>query len=283
MDWSDADRENAAANAPNEDEFRRLIEATNIADKASRVIEDKFIIYSAGRLTLRSGELLHLHEGWIDRRNKLIKIPNRDYCDCRYCWERADDIADGKEDVTIDDVIEEYWQPKYPASVRAIPYGFSETAIDIVETFVDDVGYLDMCQSTINRRVNTLEERSGICRVDLHPHALRAAAGFFWANLGLEPIYLLAIMGWNDLRVANRYIRATGRQLNNRVKHLAAHSHDDWFIDDPDRIPDPAEMVYSMDQNRNPRASTPKTNESSPTPNINKTTLADKRWEIADS
>jgi len=44
----------------------------------------------------------------------------------------------------------------------------------------------------------------------LYPHALRATAGFFWARQGLEAVYLQALMGWQDMRIANRYIRATG-------------------------------------------------------------------------
>jgi len=47
-----------------------------------------------------------------------------------------------------------------------------------------------------------------------------ATAGFFWARQGLEAVYLQALMGWQDMRIANRYIRATGQQLNDRVNDL---------------------------------------------------------------
>jgi integrase len=249
----------AAMDAPDKDEFERLIQAANLSNSASRTIEDKFITYGAGRLTLRSGALLHLHEEWVDKRRKIINVPQLDSCTCGYCKERARKLCARNEDISYEEALDSYWSPKCPASARAIPYGFSETAIEIVERFVDEVGHLDMDQSTINRRVNTLQARAQTGNV--YPHALRAAAAFFWANLGLEAVYLLAIMGWKDLRVAVHYIRASGTQLNERIRQLVAEAHDDWILKEPDSLPDPAEAVYSMSEMRHPRSPTPKLRE----------------------
>lgn len=182
----------AADDAPTEAEFRLLLKAADKVDDLQRRIEDCFIVYGAGRLGFRSGELLHANRGWMDTDAKIIYIPRLDDCSCRYCRERVEELAEKHEDV--DEAIKFYWQPKYRASVRAIPYGFSDKAAEIVEMFFEEVGYLDMAQSTINRRVTSLKERAKISG-RVYPHALRAAAGFYWAKQGLEALYLQALMG----------------------------------------------------------------------------------------
>lgn len=246
----------AADHAPSDNEFNRLLEVAGAVNEANRRIEDQFIVYAAGRLGLRSGELLHLNREWVDTDAKIIHIPAYDPCSCRYCQERVEELAENHEDVVYEEAIEFYWQPKYRASIRAIPYGFSDAAIAIVETFLEEVGHLDVAQSTVNRRVNTLEERAGVSKV--YPHALRAAAGFYWAKKGLEPMYLQAFMGWKDMRVANRYIRSTGRQLNNRIQQLAGvgeqQAPEDYLITDPDDLADPTDAIYSAVESENPRS-----------------------------
>jgi hypothetical protein len=241
---------NAARDAPSSGEFELIANAAFETDSYTRQVEDRFIVYGSGRLGLRSGALLHfLHgteEKWLDRDRKVIYVPALSSCTCRYCHERAEEVAARREDKTKEDILELYWQPKYQASIRAIPYGWDADVIDAVERFADDVGGFSCSQSTINRRVNTLRDRAGI-RGDLYPHALRAAAAFFWARQGLESVYLQALMGWKDMRVANRYIRATGQQLNDRVADLmGVEDREDEPIEQYQRedLPDPTERVY---------------------------------------
>jgi len=128
-----------------------------------------------------------------------------------------------------------------------IPYGWSAESIDVVERFADDVGGFSFSQSTINRRISELQERAGL-EGKLYPHALRATAGFFWARQGLEAVYLQALMGWQDMRIANRYIRATGQQLNDRVNDLmnvdSSIGKEQPQVEQQD-LPDPTEEVYN--------------------------------------
>ncbi|MDL0135147.1 tyrosine-type recombinase/integrase [Halobacterium salinarum] len=276
---------NAAQDAPSDSEFNRLFAVTGESDSRERRLEDQFITVGSGRLTMRSGELLHFNPEWVDTTNQIIRIPNHDGCSCRYCRERAAERADEHEDVEFEEALKFYWKPKYDASVRAIPYGYSERVVDVVETFADEVGYLDIVQSTVNRRVNTLQERAGIGG-RLYPHSLRAAAGFYWARKGLEAVYLQALMGWKDMRVANRYIRATGRQLDNRIQQLASttqqEEEDDdeaYLVTDADELPDPTDAVHAATTSSNPRSEPEYLGESSSPPSspdeTAKTTLAE--------
>lgn len=240
----------AASDAPSSGEFGLIANAAFDTDDYTRQVEDLFITYASGRLGLRSGELLHFLNGveddWLDQDRKIIYIPKVSNCKCRYCRGRAEEVAARQDDMTMEDVLELYWQPKYKASIRAIPYGWDANIIDAVERFTNDVGGFSCSQSTINRRVNTLQDRAEI-KGNLYPHALRAAAAFFWAERGLEAVYLQALMGWRDMRVANRYIRATGQQLKNRVADLMDVNNDENEIIEEyykEDLPDPTEHVY---------------------------------------
>ncbi|WP_136690084.1 hypothetical protein [Halorhabdus amylolytica] len=75
---------------------------------------------------------------------------------------------------------------------------------------------------------------SGIGGDNIYPNALRAAAGLFWADLGLEAHYLQAIMGWNCIDVTVAYLRVSGRQLAQRIEHAFSVGG----LDRPDPIPD---------------------------------------------
>lgn len=229
----------AAQDAIGPTAFDRLYSAACDIDDRDRRIENRFIVIGAGRLTHRSGELLHFCEDWIDRDRKIIKIPYHENCWCRYCKERAEAFA-AENEITAEKARELYWTPKTEGSARAIYYGFSERAIDTVETFADVVGELNMAQSTINRRVDRLADRAGI-RSNLYPHALRATSAFYWAEQGLEAHYLQALFGWDDLRVARAYLQATGVQLRRRIESL--HNVDSAPAEPTEPLPDPVDRM----------------------------------------
>lgn len=222
----------AAYDAPSREQFGRLYAATfENSDDYETQLEDRFITVASGRLTLRRGELLHFNRDWLDRDTKLIKIPHHEPCACSYCVDRAENYAEDR-DMTAEDALALCWGPKTEAGVRAIYYGCSPRAIDAVERFADVVGTLDMDVSTINRRVDKLADRAGI-RQNVYPHALRASAGFWWADLGLEAAYLQAIMGWRSIEVAVAYLRASGIQLAQRIERAFAVGN----IERPDPVP----------------------------------------------
>lgn len=229
----DTKERNAAQDAPTTEEFKRLYAATfERADDYEKRLEDRFITVVGGRLTLRRAELLHFNRTWLDRDRKLILIPYFEDCDCSYCYGRAKNYAEDR-DMTVEEAMEYTWSPKTEAGVRAIYYGWSAQTIDAVERFADDVGELDMDIGTINRRVDKLAEYAGI-QHNMYPHALRASAAFFWADLGLEAAYLQAIMGWGSIEVAVAYLRASGRQLAQRIERAFAIGG----MDRPDPVPE---------------------------------------------
>lgn len=221
----------AAHDAPNPEEFGWLYSATFQEDDLETQLEDRFITVAGGRLTLRKGELLHLHPGWLDRQRKLIMVPHLEECSCAYCIERAEEYAEGR-DMTVEEALELCWSPKTEAGVRAIYYGWSQQTVNAVEEFADIVGELDMSASTINRRVDKLADRAGIER-NLYPHALRASSALFWADVGLEAAYLQAIMGWRSIEVAVAYLQASGRQLAQRIERAFALTE----LERPEAIP----------------------------------------------
>jgi hypothetical protein len=221
----------AAFDAPDETEFARLYAATfDSSDDYETRLENRFITVAGGRLTLRRGELLHFNRDWLDREMKTINVPYYVPCECSYCVDQAGEYADGRE-LTAEEALEHFWSPKSEAGARAIYYGWSGQTIDAVEQFADVVGELDMDACTINRRVDTLAERAQV--ENLYPHALRAASAFFFADLGLEAHYIQALMGWRSIEVAVAYLRASGRQLAERIERAFAFQS----IQRPDPIP----------------------------------------------
>lgn len=186
-------------------------------DDRDRQLEDMFITVASGREGLRRGELIHFKSDWLDRERKIINVPAHVDCDCAYCWDRAEEYAADRDGVEAEDVIDDLWQPKTEASVRAVYYGYSQRVVSVIERFADEIGTLDYAPSTINRRVDQLAEDAGI-EGNIYPHALRAAAALFWADKGLEAHFLRAMMGWETMDVAVHYIRASGTQLAARIQ-----------------------------------------------------------------
>lgn len=242
----------AARDAPPETEFEMLYQATFESNSFSRQIEDRFLLLATGRLGMRSGEVLHFLHGdprkWIDREEKMIRIPNHAPCDCRYCREQAESAAEKESDRTTEDLLKLYWQPKFSGSVRPIPYGWSPRAVEVVESFVDEIGGFSVCQSTLNRRIDTLHSRAGLDG-NIYPHALRAAAALWWANRGMQSHYLQAFFGWEDMRVANSYIRASGKCLKEHILSTVGKEPEMRTVD----VSDIPEFDSSRTDNRSER------------------------------
>ena len=227
----------AVRDAPSEEEFERLYQATLESPSYERQVEDQFILLATGRLGLRSGEVLHFLSGdnkkWIDRESKQLKIPHHVACGCRYCQEQAQQAVETKPERDFEHIIDRYWKPKYSPSARAIPYDWSPRIVEVVERFTDLIGGFNIAQSTLNRRVNTLHERAGISG-NTYPHALRAAAACWWANRGMSSPNLQAYFGWKDMRVAEAYIRLSGKELQKHVSRLLDQDPEVPDVDGPE-------------------------------------------------
>lgn len=77
--------------------FIRLYRGAFEIDDWERSLKAAYIILLAGRLGLRTGEIQHVREAWIDWRRGEIAIPRHDPCGCMNCWIAA------KQKATADD------------------------------------------------------------------------------------------------------------------------------------------------------------------------------------
>lgn len=204
-----------------------LAAATTLDAQTGR--EARFVLVAAGELGLRAGEIAHIDEDWVDWTEDLIRIPNHDRCDqgrhgglCGYCKKRAQQSAE-HNDISLAEAEAARWQPKTATSARAVPFGHSERAADIVEEFFFHSDGYEHSRASINRRVDQVLRASRYPEDLTYPHALRATAATRHAYSGLSATALQHLFGWAQLSTANTYIRASGA----RTKAALEDAHGD--------------------------------------------------------
>ena len=213
--------------------------------KPSKQLETKFIMMCAGRMGMRAGEIAHIRKDWIDTSTHTIKIPEYDSCEfgkfddpCGYCRNRARDymqthnrsfgevVSDVKEEhpqlneqavktiaqdkftedsISFEEALELRWSPKTQNSARSIPYDFDVRVQLVFEDFFDECSVFPKSKCTINRRIQTVVEKSPI-ESDVYPHSLRATAAMLHAARDVSPYSLMSTMGWETLETARAYI-----------------------------------------------------------------------------
>ena len=205
-------------------QFESLIEQTYQL-KRFWDVETRLILYLAGRLGMRRGEISHLEEEWIDWRQERILIPAHSPCDrgkdggmCGTCRQQAEQMADHNDDVTLEEAMATRWSPKTDAAARAIPFGWSPRVRIALEEFFDEFDRWMFSASVITRRLDRVVEKSD--RVDYcHPHALRATAASHHAGRGIDRFSMCALLGWSTLDVAERYVQASADNLDHTLRH----------------------------------------------------------------
>lgn len=220
--------------------FELLVEATYRMDDYYG-LQCRFLLFAAGRLGMRSGEIAHLDESWLDRRRKMVCIPRHDPCDngrdggiCGDCKDNLRQKADirsrdryaerhgrltERDDhepgggqalaavVDEDDLADAAWAAKTDAAAREIPYDSVVRAGIVLDRFFERYDGWPVSQTSINRRVDRMaREAQGIEEGELYPHALRATCATFWADHGLNAHSLKGLMGWSQLSTARNYI-----------------------------------------------------------------------------
>ena len=205
-------------------QFESLVEQTYQLKKFWDV-ESRLILFLAGRLGMRRGEIAHLRESWIDWRQERIVIPSHQPCDhgkdgsmCGCCRQQADQMAVHNDDVTIEQAKATRWSPKTTAAARAIPFGWSARTTLAIEEFFGEFDRWMFSASVITRRLDRLVDRSD--RVETcHPHGLRATAASYHAGRGIDRFSLCALMGWSTLQTSERYVRASADNLDHTLRH----------------------------------------------------------------
>lgn len=134
--------------------YRGALRIYNPRDSNSfkRMLEACFIILLAGRLGLRTGEIQHVREAWIDWRRGEIVIPRHDPCGCKNCWIAAVRKATDDED-TLRQEIRNVFEDSIPDATPEEIDEFVEQAIvdepDLVPETLVEMGLLETRQTKI--------------------------------------------------------------------------------------------------------------------------------------
>lgn len=178
-----------------------------------------FVLIVAGRLGLRAGELCHVTEDWLNWERQQIEIPRFDPCTkgrggdvCGYCRDRAKKSAYAFEDKTVDEALEERWNPKTENGSRAVPFGYDRRVQDVLTEYFMFRDRYDRSRSSVNRRVDRMLDAADYPQSTTFPHALRATAAIYHCTRGLNTAALQSLMGWAELSTAQKYVRLSGEQ-----------------------------------------------------------------------
>lgn len=211
-----------------EREFELLVEGAREL-KGYRKTEAEFILFIAGRLGLRVGEIVHLKREWIDRREKLLHVPGHQECTkgkdggrCGLCRQQIEQAAE-HNDIAVDQIEGNWWRPKTEAAVRGVPYDWCPRAELAIERFCSEFDRFSHSSSAVTRRVKRAAEHAeGLARADIYPHALRATAATYQVSRGLGVHALTSMLGWANLSTAQVYISNSDENTRRAVR--AAHN-----------------------------------------------------------
>jgi integrase len=197
-------------------QFDELVDAAYTLDDEF-VAECLLVLYAGGRLGLRAGEIAHLRQDWINWNRNIIEIPQHDPCTkgedggvCGYCHKAAEQAVSYDDALTMDEALDQRWNPKTENSARAIPFDFDKEVQSVIEAYFDDHDRFDSSRASVNRRVDRVLDAAGYTQDFCYPHALRATAATWHAYRGVDAVPLQALFGWGDLSTAQKYIRLSG-------------------------------------------------------------------------
>ena len=178
----------------------------------------RFITLVAGRLGLRSGEIAHMREDWIDWRRNMIVVPRHQACEkgedggiCGYCRAQAKQRVEHNEEMTLDEALRYSWSAKTDAAAREVPFDFDPRTELAIERFFDRYEEYPCSRQSINRRIKrAAEEAPELDPDDIYPHCLRATAATAMAARGLDILPMQSMFGWSDISTAQAYIAQSG-------------------------------------------------------------------------
>lgn len=211
-----------------EREFELLLEGAKQMDGYKRT-EAVFIIFAAGRLGLRRGEITHFVSDWVDHREKLLSVPGHQPCRkgrdggmCGHCNQLVRQAARVNE-IPAEEIADNWWRPKTSAAVRGIPFDWCARTELAIERFCDEFDSFDRSSTAISRRVKSAAQLApGLSKEDVYPHALRATCATYQVSRGLGVHALTSMMGWADLQTAQVYISNSDENTRRAVR--AAHN-----------------------------------------------------------
>jgi len=215
-------------------EYERLVAATHRLDDGYHALETRLVVLVAGRLGLRAGEIAHMRDSWIDRRNRMIRIPAQQNCTkgrnggrCGYCKRQAKQVvkyADADEegeDAVYERALEAMWNPKTDAAARDVPYDSDTRTALTIEEYFEKYENFKASRVAVNRRVDAAAEAA----VDLdpssvYPHCLRSTAAEHLVARGLDVVALKQMFGWASFQTAECYIAGSGEATARKLRQL---------------------------------------------------------------
>lgn len=165
---------------------------------------EKLLLACSMLFGMRAGEIVHFKESWLSYQNNKIMIPAEQPCGCKDC--KGGD-----------------WSPKTRRGARAIPlwHDWGKTVVKEYFGLYKDSGIKS--RRTIHNYIKRLAERARI-QDRVYPHALRATAASHFAEMGMSAQGLCEVMGWEDLRTAQHYIRRLGKTAERELEQLKGNS-----------------------------------------------------------
>ena len=218
--WPGETVRNCKDDALSDREFERMVEATYRLDDDYVALECRMILFAAGRLGMRSGEIVHMRADWIDWRRDMITIPRHERCTkgrdggiCGACRQAARQMADYNADLSLERAQSVMWKPKTSSAAREIPIDATTRAAIAIEEYFDRFDEFTVSQTGVNRRVEAMADVArGVDAEDVYPHALRSTAASFFAARDLNVTALKSMMGWSDFSTAVRYLEESGER-----------------------------------------------------------------------
>lgn len=202
--------------ALSEREYELLLEGCRSLDRWKSE-QAELVALLAGRLGMRSGEITHIQEEWVDWRRRMIEIPAHEPCHkgqdggpCGYCRQAARQRADYNPGMSVDQALEYSWSAKTAAASRSVPFDFSPRCEIAIERFFDDHDSWPVSKTVLNRRIKAAAEAARELEPEnVTPHGLRATAATYHAGRGLDVLPLQSLMGWANLSTARVYIQSS--------------------------------------------------------------------------
>lgn len=239
-------------------DFELLLEGARRIEKDRQRTEARFAVLVMGRLGLRTGELVHLTEDWIDWRAQRIRVPRQRDCGlgrgdgpCGYCKQAAEQMVETYEDRGTDDMprarerflnrhleggfsrgdalrlpeaLELRWFAKTDAAQREIPFGHDPRVAIAMERFfgLPDRDAWGMSKSALNRRLDrALENADELDTDSTHPHGLRATAATHMSNQSLDAVSLKSVMGWASFQTAKSYLAESTDRAERAMQRMS--------------------------------------------------------------
>lgn len=208
-------------------------------------------VLCAGRLKMRIGEIMHLHEGWIDWSHGYIRIPEFEPCGCKYCWKRARrnfDEDKANEDGYPDNYIEYHynnrWSPKTPRGSRPVPFNWSHRITAVLVYFFTENEVIDEDYQWCRRLLmdDILGKADHLEQGNTSWNGLRATGETFWANNAIPAKAQRDLAGRTRKREGSVYEAQSPAVLSNEMREAVGKpplefSGTDFVSLDPRQFP----------------------------------------------